>query len=435
MNRDFIENSFVSLTLVENEMAPKKLSVLVVFVALFTLATCYTCDTPDDWLEGNIAAQNTAKNEAEYYGVFDSPNVTLQGKPWPNGIVKFKLDPSLSLSDTSEVQKAFEEFHSKTCIRFQPWEEGDLDFVSIEIDNNVCGYANVCKIGGYQFVRFGKHCRTKANIVHQLAHALCLSHEHQRPDRDLYLSYSGYTNIPKKMSTYEPMGIYDYGSQMHSKCGFSEGGQPTIEHADKCGEDVTPGLSVLDVDKINLLYNCQGCQRHRWVPTAMFSFLDYFNMHTFGYKSRNGTPIYACRTQFKGQVNSGMYDDSRKTCKIGWSHKSYEIKEQVEVLTIPGGTTGEDCSVYKLENWRTAPHSSLVNVGSYFHRNESLHIAYSTLNGLDGGSENFVGKAWIPYESAEFPVGINSSVTENYQLLTCSLDTDCMGKKYFIRAC
>ncbi|ODM94828.1 hypothetical protein Ocin01_11859 [Orchesella cincta] len=231
------------------------------------------------------------------------------------------------------------------------------------------------------------------------------------------------------MSTHEPMGIYDYGSQMHSKCESCEGGRPNTENVYKCGEDVTSGLSVLDVDKINSLYNCQECQRHRWVPAEMLSYIDYFNMHSFGYESRDGTPIYACRTQFKGQVASGMYDDSRKTCRIGWSHKSWEVKKQVEVLTIPGGTTGKDCSVYKLENWRTAPHSSLINVGSYFHAKLSLHVAYSKLNSLDGKSDNYVGKTWMPHNVAEFAVGINSLITKRYQLLTCSLDTNCMVKK------
>ncbi|ODM94824.1 Zinc metalloproteinase nas-14 [Orchesella cincta] len=365
-------------------------------ITLSKLANCYTCDTSDDWL-----------------------NVT-QLETWPNGVVKYKLHASLTLRDTTEVQNAFEEFHTKTCIRFEPWQEGDLDFVSIEVNNSVCGAANVCKIGGYQVVQFGKDCRSKANIVHQLGHTLCLGDEHQRPDRDLHLNFSSCADdlIPGKIESYGfPMGIYDYASQMHSECGSCQGGWATDGYVEKCGQQISAGLSVLDVDKLNSLYNCQGCQRHRWVPAASLSSRDYPNVKTFGYESRNATPIYVCRAFLREQVTSGMYDESTKTCKLPWGYKAYDVQDQVEVLTIPGGTIGADCSSYQLKNWRDADISSFVNVGTRLTIIDSIHVAYSSFNTGSGEMEKFVGNVRFPTGNlrAEFPVGTEGLITPDYQ--------------------
>jgi hypothetical protein len=58
-------------------------------------------------------------------------------------------------------------------------------------------------------------------IVHELGHALGLFHEHQRPDRNAFVTYNagnvqagkqGDFNIPPQA---QPLGRYDYGSVMH----------------------------------------------------------------------------------------------------------------------------------------------------------------------------------------------------------------------------
>ncbi|ODM89431.1 Zinc metalloproteinase nas-1 [Orchesella cincta] len=160
------------------------LVILVQLVLIFNLGNCYTCETQDDWLSGSIRIQQIAR-DSQSNVVFSLQHISNQTwETWPNGVVTYKLHSSLTLEDTSEVLKAFDEFQKRTCIKFEPWQEGEIDFVSIEVDDNVCGFANVCKIGGPQVAKFGKNCRNMKTMVHQLAHALCFGHEHQRGDRD-----------------------------------------------------------------------------------------------------------------------------------------------------------------------------------------------------------------------------------------------------------
>ncbi|ODM96988.1 Zinc metalloproteinase nas-1 [Orchesella cincta] len=360
------------------------LAIFVQIVTFFQLGACYTCETPDDWLSGNIGIQLAARGQLEVFH-----------QTWPNGVVRYKLHSSLTLDDTSEVLKAFDEFHKKTCIQFKPWQERDTDFVSIEVDDNVCGFANVCKIGGWQVAKFGKDCRNMKTMVHQLAHTLCLGHEHQRLDRDQFLNYSSCSSNPRKVESLKrPTSLYNYASQMHSKCGSCDRGMPNEGkiHSSStknviCGPDASPGLSVLDVDNINYLYNCQGCQRHRWVPAMSLSQEDFSKMPTFGYETRNKKPIFACRAQHQAEIVSGMYDHARQSCNISYYDKPYEIQGPVEVLTIPGGVVGDDCCVYKLVNKKNVleQENFLIYVGNIISQqfwNWTSHVAYAHGGGL-----------------------------------------------------
>jgi len=236
------------------EINLKLFYISIQFLLLAAVSSCYQCQTPDSWLSG-IAREQQQNTDFGDRSLLQNSNP--KGKIWPNGVVKYKFHETLTLWDISEVRKAFEEFHTKTCIRFEPWREGDNNFVSIEVDDSICGKANVCLIGGYQFARFGGQCRTMAAMVHQLAHALCLGHEHQRMDRDDHVGFQNCTNVPNKAAQFHQGGIYDYLSQMHSQCGSCDGGF-VVDSRVKCGPDVTRGLSNLDAEKINSIYSCKG---------------------------------------------------------------------------------------------------------------------------------------------------------------------------------
>ncbi|ODM90480.1 Nucleoporin seh1 [Orchesella cincta] len=90
-------------------------------VLLPFLVYSFPCQTPDEWLSGNISVQHHSDV---------SPSKVELSPKWPNGVIKYKLNDTLTSTDKTEVSKAFEEFHRKTCIKFQPWEEGNIDFLS-----------------------------------------------------------------------------------------------------------------------------------------------------------------------------------------------------------------------------------------------------------------------------------------------------------------
>jgi len=108
-------------------------------------------------------------------------------------------------------------------------------------------------------------------MIHELGHTLCLFHEQQRKDRDDYLSFADCPEdskfeILEESEDPSSLGIYDFGSQMHYQCGFCNTGWPRIPGVTKCGVDLTPGLSILDVDNINRIYDCQGELRNFHAP-------------------------------------------------------------------------------------------------------------------------------------------------------------------------
>ncbi|ODM91920.1 Zinc metalloproteinase nas-14 [Orchesella cincta] len=333
-----------------------------------------------------------------------STSVKVGGRTWPNGVVKFHIHHGVPTVDRIEIQKAFDEFHSKTCVRFQHWQFGDYNWVSIERDNSVCGIAHTCQTGGYQYARFGGHCGTKAQIIHVLGHSLCLGHEDLRADRDANLRFGGCSRRPGRYMTnwYTARGIYDYASQMHPTCNSCHHGSPTKLNVTKCGSDATPGLSVLDVDSINSLYNCQGCHRHRWRPVELLTQQDRTNMIT-GFQTTSGTPLYPCRAFLEGRIIAGRFDNAANTCSF--SHEGTHVHVETigfEVLTIPGGIS-QQCGNYRLVNHTTVDLSKAIPVGTVVDDYKMRsYIAFG---------DNSVGNAWVHDGAgfghfAEMPVNV-----------------------------
>ncbi|CAL8136518.1 unnamed protein product [Orchesella dallaii] len=368
----------------------------------------FTCQTPNAWLPH--ASQGSGSGH---------------GRKWPNGIVPYKLHCSLTFDDRLQVQKAFEEYHSKTCIKFKPWDENDQSFISIEVDNRVCGKANVCKNGGYQFVKFGRNCRNTATMIHQLGHALCLGHEHQRSDRDNFLNvkrcYIRKDGPMAKLYAEEPKRLYDYASQMHFKCGSCPFGNPTKPNVTKCGRQITQGLSVLDADHINALYDCQGCFRHRWLPIEYLTDQDFKDMYNFGYNSRTGSPLYPCRAQIHGEIAIGKYQKVDKTCYIPSLGKETKLQTNVEVLLIPGGLNqfGKIYQLVKKYEMGISPflvpggrQADQVGLGLFY-------IAFGRLKNMYGEMEGTIGKYSLENDKVFFPLGGGEQGSEDFSLLTC----------------
>jgi hypothetical protein len=310
------------------------LAIIPIFCILQQEAFAYRCDTPNEWMVGN--------NSSRHF---------FPGTTWPGGVVKYELHSSLSQQDRVYIGYAFGDYHSKTCIRFQQRSPGELNYVSLEsISNpNVCGVAEYCMKGGYQYARFGTYgggsaCHNPDIMIHELGHTLCLGHEMTRPDRDQYVHFSGCSSsaIPQKDSNYRQSGLlYDYASQMHYQCGFCDGGYPLMGGVGnrQCGIEITKGLSVLDAEKINLLYNCKGCFGYRFRPVNALTDSDKRDMFPFGYNVA-GNKLYACRTYHNGDIIPGTYDG--QTCYVahnGLEHQ-YRGAAGVEVFTLPGSAGG-----------------------------------------------------------------------------------------------
>lgn len=253
---------------------------------------------------------------------------------WPQGIVKYYINETIK--DSVKVFEAFEEFHRKTCIRFKPKEEMDMDYVSLEfVPDQFGAYANLCRRGGYQVARFGSLSLTKATIIHELGHSLCLGHEHQRADRDLYINIKkdcikNDTKSYQVQSWREHQGFYDYASQMHYEV-YNECISPKESSIACCGPDINSGLSALDADYLNRMYNCGGCHSHRWLQASNKTENLGKYRHGFGLDDINGIEIVPCRISVNGVISVGTLQN--QTCIATHQGVKYENWDKFEVFT------------------------------------------------------------------------------------------------------
>ncbi|XP_073423355.1 embryonic protein UVS.2-like [Dendrobates tinctorius] len=191
---------------------------------------------------------------------------------WPKSadgtvIVPYNLSTDYNDWHRNMFKTAMEEYESLTCLRFTPRvaENNYINIVSADGCSSVVG-----RVGGGQWLGLSIHgCMFREVIQHELNHALGFVHEHMRSDRDSYVTimfqYISPAALPNfyKANT-NNLGLeYDYSSVMHyERYTFSNtSGQATIVPKPDPNVPIgqANGLSVLDVSKINRLYQCNVC--------------------------------------------------------------------------------------------------------------------------------------------------------------------------------
>uniref|UniRef100_A0A8B9LFL4 Metalloendopeptidase n=1 Tax=Astyanax mexicanus TaxID=7994 RepID=A0A8B9LFL4_ASTMX len=152
------------------------------------------------------------------------------------------------------------EFRNRTS-----YVEKNETILKQDLEEHKC-YSSVGRTGGKQVVSLStRGCVYHGIVQHELNHALGFYHEHTRSDRDRYVTINWQNIDPtmqynfNKENTNNLNTPYDYSSVMHyGKTAFTINGLNTItpipDASVQIGQRVD--LSVIDIQRINTLYNC-----------------------------------------------------------------------------------------------------------------------------------------------------------------------------------
>jgi hypothetical protein len=165
------------------------------------------------------------------------------GFRWPGGVVPFEADPDLPAKD--RITKAIEMIESTTGgVRIVP-RNGEADYVKFVPDSDGCS-SEIGRRGGEQIIKLTFDCK-EGSTAHELLHAIGITHEQNRCDRDNFVEIQFDHIEDDKKHNFEiacdgwtDVGTYDFGSIMHYGLdAFSKDGQPTIK--------LRPGISYSGV--------------------------------------------------------------------------------------------------------------------------------------------------------------------------------------------
>lgn len=156
-------------------------------------------------------------------------------RKWTNNTVVYRIS-GLSSSVRSELQKSFNEWTSKTNIKFKErTNESNYVTISSSGSNSNSGVATLGMNGSRGFIRLGTRA-TAVVIIHEIGHTLGYIHEQNRSDRDRYIRIN-FGNIQngardqfyKSGSAQFLTNRFDINStMMYGSFTFSKNGRPTI---------------------------------------------------------------------------------------------------------------------------------------------------------------------------------------------------------------
>lgn len=191
------------------------------------------------------------------------------GRKWENSIIYYEpYSASITGPERDVINSAILHIAEKTNIDFRLATSGDR----IQFTNSSSGcFSKLGRVGGAQQLNLGPGCSTRGIAVHEFLHAAGMIHEHQRPDRDQYITINtsnltakGRDNIASRHDAADitEQSAFDYGSIMMYPRTVADPSfvistsQPvfTLNKAYSGTVGQRTALSTLDIQTINLRY-------------------------------------------------------------------------------------------------------------------------------------------------------------------------------------
>uniref|UniRef100_A0A182R0T2 Metalloendopeptidase n=1 Tax=Anopheles farauti TaxID=69004 RepID=A0A182R0T2_9DIPT len=190
---------------------------------------------------------------------------------WTKGIVPFELSPVFSQPQVDKIMSAMHAISSRSCVRFVIRLSTHRQFLNITASPTGCWASLGMNPLSNQLNLHPDGCLQTGVIVHQLLHALGLTHPQTRPDRDFYvlvqedaIDASEKANLQKyRPGVIEDFGLpYDYESILHCQSdafGSETSNRATVVPLDDVQIGQREELSLKDIRKLNKMYDYEYC--------------------------------------------------------------------------------------------------------------------------------------------------------------------------------
>ena len=140
---------------------------------------------------------------------------------WTGGDVFYTFDASVSAAHQQAFLDGAREWGTFANLHFI-LRAGEANYVTVRENASIeGGQSAVGMVGGPQFLEIGPSAWNRGTICHELGHTLGLVHEHQRSDRDGFVTILTSNIIPgdepnfTKLANSSNKGAYDFYSVMH----------------------------------------------------------------------------------------------------------------------------------------------------------------------------------------------------------------------------
>ncbi|XP_050711762.1 astacin-like metalloprotease toxin 5 [Eriocheir sinensis] len=198
---------------------------------------------------------------------------------WPGGQLLYRLDFDTTSNTYVKdvVESAMKQINAVGCVAIEVASASATDYISVQLGNDYSSYMG--RQGGPQNMTVVAKTINRGTVMHELMHSLGLGHEHNRPDRDEYVTVD-FDNIQDAAKPYftkytpnDPLEEdhleYDYTSLMHATNVYDEEinidiMKPVIWRNDggiELGQ--RSYLTELDQQRLKMIYSCDVCKSNQ----------------------------------------------------------------------------------------------------------------------------------------------------------------------------